>query len=49
VTTYDATSTAMLWIALAVYYVEGRDMGSDCIESGTLDSGVQWSLTARED
>jgi hypothetical protein len=48
VTTFDATSTAMLGIALLANYVVGRDTGFNCIESGILDSGEQWSLTARE-
>ena len=48
VTTFDSTSTAMLWIALVVNYVVGRGIGLDCIEIETLDSGEQWSLTARK-
>jgi len=48
VTTFDATSTAMLWIALLVNYVVGGGTGFDCTESRILDSGEQWSLTAME-
>jgi hypothetical protein len=41
VTTFGATSTATLWIALLANYVVGRGTGFDCIESRILDSGEQ--------